>query len=232
VRSIENENLLLREEELSMDWFEKLSEAVVKGRKKEIAAMAEEAVRSGVPAIRLVNEGITPGMNAVSELWKKGEYFVPEVMRSAATMQTGMDALKQYLVSGEHGNGVKVAIGTVKGDLHDIGKNLVAIMLEGVGYEIQNLGVNVEPQGFIDAARKGAKVIGLSSLLTTSMPEMKNVVEAFKASGLRDQVVLIIGGAPITAEFARSIGADHFAKDAADAVEILNRRFAGAVAKH
>ena len=215
-----------------MDWLEKLTEAVVKGRKKEIAAMASEAVKSGVPAVRLVNEGIIPGMNAVSELWKKGDYFVPEVMRSAATMQTGMDALKPYLVSGEHGNGIKVAIGTVKGDLHDIGKNLVAILLEGVGYEVQNLGVNIEPQGFIDAARKGAKVIGLSSLLTTSMSEMKNVVEAFKASGLRDQVVLIVGGAPITAEFAKSIGADYCAKDAADAVEILNRRFVKPAAKH
>ncbi len=208
-----------------MDWLASLSEAVVKGRKKEIAGMAAEAVASGIPAVRLVNEGIIPGMNAVSELWKKGDYFVPEVLRSAATMQTAMDSLKPYLVKGEHGKGVRVAIGTVKGDLHDIGKNLVAIMLEGVGYEIQNLGVNVAAEAFIDAAKNGANVIGLSSLLTTSMSEMKNVVEAFRASGLRDKVTLIVGGAPITAEFARSIGADGYAKDAADAVEILNRIF-------
>jgi 5-methyltetrahydrofolate--homocysteine methyltransferase len=164
-------------------------------------------------------------MNTVSELWKNGEYYVPEVMRSASTMQTGMNALKPYLVSGEHGKGVKVAIGTVKGDLHDIGKNLVAIMLEGVGYETENIGVDTPAERFIEAAKNGAQVVGLSSLLTTSMPEMQNVMEAFQNSGLRDKVTLIVGGAPVTSEFARSIGADHYAKDAADAVDIINKIF-------
>ena len=208
-----------------MDWIKTISEAIIKGQKKEIPALAAEAVESGVSGGELVDNAIIPAMNAVSELWKKGEYYVPEVMRSASTMQAGMDALKPYLVSGEHGKGVKVAIGTVKGDLHDIGKNLVAIMLEGVGYEIENIGVDTPPERFIEAARNGAQVVGLSSLLTTSMPEMQNVVKAFEESGVRNKVTLIVGGAPITSEFAKSIGADHYAKDAAEAVEILNKIF-------
>jgi 5-methyltetrahydrofolate--homocysteine methyltransferase len=208
-----------------MTWLEKLNEAVVKGRKNDISGLAAEALASGVPPIDLVNNAIIPAMNTVSELWKSQEYFVPEVLRSAATMQAGMDALKPHLVSGEHGKGVKVAIGTVKGDLHDIGKNLVAIMLEGVGYEIQHLGVDNPAENFLDAARNGAKVIGLSSLLTTSMPEMKKVIEAFDASDLRDGVTIIVGGAPVSADFAKSIGADYHANDASDAVEILNSVF-------
>jgi 5-methyltetrahydrofolate--homocysteine methyltransferase len=208
-----------------MNWLEKLNEAVVKGRKNEISGFAAEALASGVPPIDLVNEAIIPAMNTVAELWKNHEYFVPEVLRSAATMQAGMDALQPHLGSGEHGKGVKVAIGTVKGDLHDIGKNLVAIMLEGVGYEIENLGVDNPAEHFIDAARNGAKIIGLSSLLTTSMPEMKNVIDAFAASGLRDAVTIIVGGAPVSADFAKSIGADYHANDASAAVEILNGVF-------
>lgn len=208
-----------------MDWIKTVNEAVVKGQKKEIPALTTEAMESGVSAGKLVDKAIIPAMNTVSELWKNGEYYVPEVMRSAATMQAGMDALKPYLVSGEHGKGVTVAIGTVKGDLHDIGKNLVAIMLEGVGYEIENLGVDTPAERFIEAAKNGAQVVGLSSLLTTSMPEMQNVMEAFQNSGIRDKVTLIVGGAPITSDFAKSIGADHYANDAAEAVEIINKIF-------
>ncbi len=208
-----------------MDWLERLHEAVVKGQKKEIAALASEAVKDGISAPALVNEGIIPGMNTVSELWRRREYFVPEVMRSAATMQAGMDALKPYLVSGEYGKGVKVAIGTVKGDIHDIGKNLVAIMLEGTGFQIENMGVDLPPERFLEAARKGAKVIGLSSLLTTSMDGMKTVIQLFESSGLRDKVTLIVGGAPVTNDFAMKIGADYYAEDAAEAVKILNNLF-------
>ena len=208
-----------------MDWIERLHEAVVKGQKNEISVMAVEAVEDGILAAKLVDEAIIPAMNTVSELWKKGEYYVPEVMRAASTMQAGMDALKPYLVTGEHGKGVRVAIGTVKGDLHDIGKILVAIMLEGVGYEIENLGVDLPPERFLEAARNGARVIGMSSLLTTSMNEMKTVIELFESSGHRDKVTMIVGGAPITTEFAASIGADHYANDAAEAVEVLNGIF-------
>jgi 5-methyltetrahydrofolate--homocysteine methyltransferase len=208
-----------------MNWIEKINEAVVKGQKNEIAAFAEEAVEAGQSASGLVDDAIIPAMNRVSDLWRKGEYYVPEVMRSAATMQAAMDALRPCLVTGEHGKNVKVAIGTVKGDLHDIGKNLVAIMLEGSGYQIENLGVDLPAERFLEAAEQGAKVVGLSSLLTTSMEEMRTVIQRFEESGTRDKVTLIVGGAPVTRDFAKKIGADHYAEDAAEAVSILNKIF-------
>lgn len=208
-----------------MSWLERLHEAVVKGQKKQIPDLALEAVNNGVSAVNLVNEAIIPAMNTVSELWRNGEYYIPEVMRSAVTMQAGMDALKPYLVTADHGKGVKVAVGTVKGDLHDIGKNLVAIMLEGVGFEVENMGVDQEPERFLEAVQDGAKVIGLSSLLTTSMAEMKNVIALLKEKGVKDEVTIIVGGAPITNDFAMKIGADYYGQDAATAVEILNNLF-------
>ena len=208
-----------------MDWREKVNEAVVKGQKNEMAELAKEALETGLSASTLVDDAIIPAMNKVSELWRKGEYYVPEVMRSAATMQTAMDALRPYLVTGEHGKDVKAAIGTVKGDLHDIGKNLVAIMLEGAGFKIENMGVDLPPERFLEAAENGARVIGMSSLLTTTMEGMRSVIEQFENSGLRDKVTLLVGGAPVTNEFAMKIGADHYAEDAAEAVSILNKLF-------
>ncbi|MDY6850867.1 MAG: cobalamin-dependent protein [Thermodesulfobacteriota bacterium] len=129
------------------------------------------------------------------------------------------------MVTADHGKGVKVAVGTVKGDLHDIGKNLVAIMLEGVGFEVENMGVDQEPERFLEAIQDGAKVIGLSSLLTTSMAEMKNVIALLEEKGVKDEVTIIVGGAPITNDFAMKIGADYYGQDAATAVEILNKLF-------
>jgi len=209
-----------------MDWLEKLSEAVINGRKKDIGSWAVEAIQSGLAAQDLINQAILPAMNIVAEKWRQGEYYVPEVLRAATTMQAGLDALKPFLVGEALGNGIKVAIGTVKGDLHDIGKNLVAIMLEGVGYQVENMGVDLPPERFIEAVRNGAKVIGLSSLLTTSMIEMGNVIEKLKTSGLRDSLTVIVGGAPITPDFAKKIGADYYAENAAAAVDILNQHFA------
>jgi len=208
-----------------MDWMQRISEGIVKGRKKEIAEMAAGAVKEGVSASALVDEAVIPAMNTVSELWRNQEYYLPEVMRSAATMQAVMDALKPYLVSGEHGKDIRVSIGTVQGDIHDIGKNLVAIMLEGAGYRIENLGVDLPPERFLEAVRDGAKVIGLSSLLTTSMDGMRNVIESIEESGLRDRVKILVGGAPVTEAFAKKVGADYYADNAADAVEILNKLF-------
>jgi 5-methyltetrahydrofolate--homocysteine methyltransferase len=205
--------------------MQRVSEGIVKGQKKEIAAIAADAVKDGVSASALVDEAIIPGMNTVSDLWRNQEYYLPEVMRSAATMQAAMDALKPYLLSGEHGKGVRVAIGTVQGDIHDIGKNLVAIMLEGAGFQVDDLGVDLPPERFLEAAQQGTKVVGISSLLTTSMVEMKRIIELFQEQGLRDQVEILVGGAPVSAEFARKIGADHYADNAADAVELLNKLF-------
>jgi 5-methyltetrahydrofolate--homocysteine methyltransferase len=208
-----------------MDWIQRLNQAVVEGRKNEIFALANEAVGDGMSALRLVNEAMVPAMNTVSVLWLKEEYFIPEVMRSAKTMQIGMDALRPHLINDDIGKGIKVAIGTVKGDLHDIGKNLVATMFESVGYEVENLGVDLAPDRFVEAAQSGARVIGLSSLLTTSMPEMKNVIELLQANGIRDRVTLLVGGAPVTSGFAVKIGADYYAEGPVKAIRILNSVF-------
>ena len=208
-----------------MDWMKTLYEAVIKGQKNEIAEFATKAVNEGMPASNIVNKSIILAMNRVSELWRNEEYFVPEVMRSASTMQVCMDALKPFLVKGKHGKALKVAIGTVKGDLHDIGKNLVAIMVEGAGFQVENMGVDLPPEQFVDAAQRGARVIGLSSLLTTSMREMGAVIEVFEKNGLRNNVSFLVGGAPITARFAREIGADYYAENAGDAVTVLNNLF-------
>jgi 5-methyltetrahydrofolate--homocysteine methyltransferase len=209
-----------------MDWMEKIGKGIVKGRKKGIATAAIDAVRDGVSASALVDEAIIPAMNTVSELWRDQEYYLPEVMRSAETMQAAMDALKPYLVGGEHGKAVRVSIGTVKGDIHDIGKNLVAIMLEGAGFQIENMGVDLPPERFLEAVRQGADVIGISSLLTTSMGEMRTIVDCIEAGGLRDRVRILVGGAPVTEEYAKSIGADYYANNAAEAVEVMNKHFA------
>ena len=208
-----------------MDWIQKLHEAVVRGRLNEIATLAKEAVASGMVARGLVDEAMIPAMNRVGELWRQEEYFLPEVLRSANTMKLGMEALAPYLVSVEYGKSIQVAIGTVKGDAHDIGKNLVAIMLKSAGYQVENLGVDVAPERFLEAAEKGARVIGLSSMLTTTIAQMESVIARFDKSGLRKEVTLIVGGAPVTREFAAKIGADHYGRDAVEGVEILNRLF-------
>ncbi len=208
-----------------MDWLAKINEAVVKGKKHEIRGMAGEALEAGISPESLVDDAIIPAMNRVSDMWRAGEYFVPEVMRAASTMQSAMDTLRPHLVKGGTGQGIRVAVGTVKGDLHDVGKNLVAIMLEGAGFEIENMGVDLAPERFVQAARDGARIVGMSSLLTTSMGGMRDVVALFEQDGLRDAVTLIVGGAPVTEKFAQEIGADVYAEDAAHAVQILNNMF-------
>lgn len=208
-----------------MDWLQQVTEAVIRGKKNDIARLAKEAVEAGIEAERLVDEAVIPAMNRVSELWRAGEYFVPEVMRAASTMQSAMDALRPYLVKGGTGKGIRVALGTVKGDLHDIGKNLVAIMLEGAGFQIENLGVDVSPDRYLQAARAGARVIGMSSLLTTTMGRMRDVIDLFEKEATRKQVTVMVGGAAVSEKFAKEIGADFYAKDAAEAVYLLNRLF-------
>ncbi len=208
-----------------MNWIERLREAVVSGRKKDIVSLATEALKDGVSAQSLVNEAMIPAMNTVAGVWRKEEYFLPEVLRSAKTMQDGMIALKPHLTTGGYGKDVYVAIGTVTGDQHDIGKNLVAIMLEGAGYRVENMGVDLPPDRFLEAAKNGAQVIGLSSLLTTSMAAMKTVIELIKSSGFEESVTVMVGGAPVTKDFAMKVGANYYADDAATAVQILNDIF-------
>jgi 5-methyltetrahydrofolate--homocysteine methyltransferase len=157
-------------------------------------------------------------MDEVGRRFEEGDFFVPEMLIAARAMQAGLRLLKPHLVAGESKTAGKVAIGTVKGDLHDIGKNLVAMMLEGAGFEVRDLGVDVAPDVFVRAAQEGVQIIGMSALLTTTMGQMSTTIEALKAAGLRDRVKIMIGGAPVTQDYANQIGADAFASDASSAV--------------
>lgn len=191
---------------------------VVEGNAEAVEAGVKSALAEGIKADTVLNESLVTAMDEVGRLFESGEFFVPEMLVAARAMQTGLRLLKPHLLSAETKMAGKVAIGTVKGDLHDIGKNLVAMMLEGAGFEIVDLGVDVSPEAFVNAARDGAQIIGMSALLTTTMTNMGVVIEALKTAGLRDQVKVLIGGAPVTQEYANKIGADMFASDASSAV--------------
>jgi 5-methyltetrahydrofolate--homocysteine methyltransferase len=187
-------------------------EAVLQGKLKEIGDIVQAVLDGGADPDAVLADGLVNAMDVVAERWKAGEMFVPEVLRSAKTMQTGMDVLKPHLVGG-----------AAKGDLHDIGKNLVAMMLEGAGFEIIDLGVDVAPEAFVEAVQEGASLIGMSALLTTTMSNMGATIEALKTAGLRDKVKVMVGGAPVTEDFANSIGADAFAPDASSATRIARQ---------
>lgn len=195
--------------------------AILEGDAPTAKSMAEQAVAEGVDAQSLLSEYMIPAMDEVGRLFEENEYFVPELLISARAMKAALEVLRPQLV----GSGVKpvgrVVIGTVRGDLHDIGKNLVAAMLEGGGFEVIDLGVDVPPEKFIEAVKeKGAQVVAMSALLTTTMPGMKTTIEAIKEAGLKDQVKVMIGGAPVTQTYADSIGADGFSDNASGAVRV------------
>ena len=205
--------------------FEDLRDALMKGEKTSVESLVDKALAEGVPAERILNEGLIPGMEAVGELFRASEIFIPEVLVSARAMNAGLIRLEPALVREKVRPKGVVVIGTAKGDLHDIGKNLVAMMLKGAGYRIVDLGIDVPPERFIEAARaEGAGIIACSALLTTTMAQMKNVVEAVRASGLG--LPVIVGGAPVTREFADRIGAAGYAADAAGAAEEIGRLLA------
>jgi 5-methyltetrahydrofolate--homocysteine methyltransferase len=197
-----------------------IAEAVIRGDRETVANLTQAAVDEGTSAEAIINEGLIAGMGVVGARFKANEFYVPEVLIAARAMHAGMDIIKPLLAeSGVKPRGI-VAIGTVKGDLHDIGKNLVAMMLEGGGYEVLDLEVDVAPEKFVAAVKDGgAQVIALSALLTTTMPSMKDTIEALKEAGVRDQVKVMIGGAPVTQNYADEIGADGYAPDAASAVD-------------
>lgn len=197
-------------------------EGVLRGKLKQIGDMVQAALDSGADPEAILSDGLVNAMDVVAEKWKAGEVFVPEVLRSAKTMQTGMDVLKPHLVGGEVKAKATFAIGTVKGDLHDIGKNLVAMMLESVGYEVINLGIDLEPGVFVEEVKKGVSCLGISALLTTTVPQMKIIIESLEEAGLRDKCKIWVGGAPVTQEFADEIGADFYAVDAAHCIDQLN----------
>ncbi|CAG0970059.1 dimethylamine corrinoid protein [Anaerolineales bacterium] len=190
---------------------------VVEGQADAVTSGVKAALAAGVDANTILNEALIAAMDEVGHQFEEGELFVPEMLVSARAMQAGLTLLKPHLAVGGTRSSGKVAIGTVKGDLHDIGKNLVAMMLEGAGFEIVDLGVDAAPEAFIEAVKNGAQIIGMSALLTTTMSNMKVTIEALKAAGLREQVKVMVGGAPVTEDFAKSIGADAFAPDASSA---------------
>ncbi len=201
-----------------MSLIQEIREAVIEGQAKVVVPKVEQALQEGIDANTILHDGLIDAMSEVGQLFEDGEFFVPEMLIAARAMSAALDVLKPLLVE----QGVepigKVAIGTVKGDLHDIGKSLVAMMLEGAGFEIVNLGVDVSPEKFIEEVKKGAQIVAMSALLTTTMSNMKVTIDAIKAAGLRDQTVVMVGGAPVTAAYAEEIGADGYAPDASAAV--------------
>lgn len=190
------------------------------GEANAVKALTQRLLDNNVSAQTILNEGLIAGMTVVGEQMRCGEMYLPEVLQSASVMHAAMAVLKPHLLSGGVQPIGRVVLGTVKGDMHDIGKNLVAIMLQGAGYEIVDLGINTPPEKFIEAIQQHQpKIVGLSAMLTTTMLVMKKTIEAIKASGAQAQAKIIIGGAPITQRFADEIGADAFAKDAVSAVD-------------
>ncbi len=198
-----------------------LSEFLQKGRAKEVTELVQQALDEGMSAKEILHDGLMHGMNIIGEKFKNNEVFVPEVLIAARAMNMGTAILKPFLADAGVQAAGKVVIGTVKGDLHDIGKNLVAMMMEGKGLEIIDLGTDVPPQKYVDTAiEQGANIIACSALLTTTMTQMKAVVAAADAAGIRDKVKIMIGGAPVTESFKESVGADFYTADAASAANV------------
>lgn len=203
-----------------MSLIQEISEALQKGKSKNVKALVQQALDEGVDAKGILENGLLDGMMVVGGKFKRNEVFVPEVLVAARAMNAGMTILEPKLV--EIGNEPvgKAVIGTVKGDLHDIGKNLVVMMLKGAGFEVFDLGVDVEPATFVEKAEEvGADVIGLSALLTTTMPNMKDVITLLEERGLREKYIVMVGGAPVNDSFAKEAGADFYTADAATAAE-------------
>ena len=202
-----------------MSDFNKLSEAVNKGDTKTALAEVQKALDGGSSAEEILDKGLIIAMNEVGDNYSKGLIFVPQMLRSAKTMQECTNLLQPFFQEGDIASKGKVLIGTVKGDLHDIGKNLVSMMLEGAGFTITDLGVDISPEKFVEKTREvKPDIIGLSALLSTTMPAMGLTIEALQKAGLRDKVKVIIGGAPVTEKYAQQINADSYAPDAGSAV--------------
>ena len=200
--------------------LKEITEKLIQGMAPQVKELIQEAIDEGQDLRSILNDGLLAGMSVVGERFKKGEVYFPEVLVAANAMKAGMEPLKPLLVEKNIGYAGKVVLGTVRGDLHDIGKNLVRMMLEGAGFEVIDLGVDVSAERFVEAVKEeNADIIGMSSLLTTTMPMMKQAIEALSGSLVRDKVKVMVGGAPITQKYADDIGADGFGPDAATAVD-------------
>jgi 5-methyltetrahydrofolate--homocysteine methyltransferase len=204
-----------------MNPLEQLRDAVVDGEAADAVAATTAALEQGVDAEELLQDGLMAAMREVGRQFEEEQIYVPEMLMCAQAMRSSLAVLEPHLVDQEARTGARVAIGTVEGDLHDIGKNLVAMMHQGSGFEVEDLGVDVGPDKFLAAARNGAHVIAMSALLTTTMTNMQRVVQAITEAGLRDEVRIVVGGAPITQAYCDEIGADAFAKTASSAVRTV-----------
>ena len=205
-----------------MEILQQISESLQKGEHDKVAELTRQAIEADLPAAVILNDGLMAGMDVVGQRFGAHEIFLPELLLAARAMNAGIDLLKPLFLGGEMPTEGKVVIGTAKGDLHDIGKNLVGIMLKGAGYEVIDVGNDVPADVFVDTAEaEGASVVGISALLTTTMTGMKDVVDLVRERGLQDKVKVIVGGAPLSRDFADEIGADAYGYDAGNAVEIV-----------
>jgi 5-methyltetrahydrofolate--homocysteine methyltransferase len=208
--------------------LDKISESLQLGEDEAVGRLTGEAIELKIPAKEILDKGLIAGMNVVGEKFRVHDIFLPDVLLAARAMYAGMDRLKPLLIKEDIPSIGKVVIGTVHGDLHDIGKNLVGILLRGAGFEVIDLGNDVPPQKFVETAeRENAPVIGLSALLTTTMPVMRSVVELVREKGLTGRIKTVIGGAPVSKEYAEDIGADAYGYDAANAVVVVKKLIEG-----
>jgi 5-methyltetrahydrofolate--homocysteine methyltransferase len=200
--------------------LQEIADNLIKGQAKKVVELTTNAINEGIEPAKILGEGLIAGMNVVGQKFKACEFYVPEVLIAARAMKGAMEVLKPKLLESGVQPIAKIAIGTVKGDLHDIGKNLVSMMLQGAGFEIIDLGVDVTPEKFIESVKtQGINLVGMSALLTTTMPSMKLAIDAMKEAGVRNNVKIMIGGAPVSQAYANEIGADGYSADAASAVE-------------
>lgn len=207
-----------------MQDLKSLHDAILHGDVKTAKSVTEQALQDGVDPLQLIQDYMMPAMREAGQRFECNEYFVPELLLSARAMKVALEPVRPLLAAGRVQPAGRVVIGTVKGDLHDIGKNLVAAMLEGGGFEVTDVGVNVTPEQFVAAVQqKNPQILALSALLTTTMPAMKDTVEALKKAGIRDQVKVLVGGAPLTQRFADEIGADGYGESAAVAASLAKR---------
>ena len=205
--------------------YQKLAQAIIDGEPEDAEALAQQALEQGIDPLECINQGLVKGIQKVGELFANGDYFLPELIIGADAMKAALDVLEPSLLEGQKREVVgKVVLGTVKGDLHEIGKTLVGTMLTANGFKVKDIGVDKEPQEFIAAIKEiNADIVGASALLTTTMLQQKKLIDAIEEAGLRDKVKVMIGGAPVTESFAREIGADGYAEDAISAVGLAYR---------
>ena len=203
-----------------MEILQKISEELQVGNYQDVPKLVQEALSAKIPPAKILSDGLVAGMDIVGDKFRRDELFMPEVLISAKAMQAGMDILRPKLIEAGAKLAGKIVLGTVKGDLHDIGKNLVCMLMEGAGFQVIDLGIDVPSEKFVETVKsQKPDILGLSALLTTTMPKMKEVIESLVEAGVRTSVKVMVGGAPVTEKFARDVGADAYAPDAANAVE-------------